>query len=580
MATSAPRGRIVTFYSYKGGTGRSMALANVAWILASQGERVLVIDWDFEAPGIHRYYQPFLDDPELTRTPGLIDFFVEVSSAARRESAKREKEWWRSYTSLLRYTVSLEAKFPSDGTIDFVCAGRQDVSYPIRVTSFDWDSFYGELGGGVFLEALKEELRSRYDYILIDSRTGISDASGICTVQMPDTLVVSFTVNRQSIRGAASVAASAHRQRIRANNTPGLTVWPVPMRIELGEKERLDHARKLYRTEFLQFIAHLPRKDRDEYWSDVEVLYQPFYAYEEVLAVFADRSKHRGSLLSSFEALTARLTNNAITSLAPMRDDERVRTLDRFSMTIAADTRPSSVYLSFAPAHRGIANKIKKVLGDRGIECRSSDQLKLGERYDTAAQAALDDSAAVIMVLGRTLTERQMIELAHAQDIEKLVLPVFLSRASRPPMFEDIEGIEAKGNLISKNDIGRMINAIPVTKRSIDPDDPQKGAWGGMPERNGRLLSAKVKGIGDDWYGISLSVTSTDRGPLTGTVEFHLHPTFVPSVRTTGIKDDKATLYLEAYGAFTVGAKVDGGTTRLELDLAQLKTAPKAFRER
>ena len=47
-------GRIVTFYSYKGGTGRSMALANVAWILASNGTRVLTIDWDLEAPGLHR----------------------------------------------------------------------------------------------------------------------------------------------------------------------------------------------------------------------------------------------------------------------------------------------------------------------------------------------------------------------------------------------------------------------------------------------------------------------------------------------------------------------------------------------
>jgi MinD-like ATPase involved in chromosome partitioning or flagellar assembly len=38
--------RIITFYSYKGGTGRSMALANIAWILASAGKRVLAIDWD------------------------------------------------------------------------------------------------------------------------------------------------------------------------------------------------------------------------------------------------------------------------------------------------------------------------------------------------------------------------------------------------------------------------------------------------------------------------------------------------------------------------------------------------------
>ena len=37
-------GKIVTFYSFKGGVGRTMALANVAWILASNGLRVLVAD--------------------------------------------------------------------------------------------------------------------------------------------------------------------------------------------------------------------------------------------------------------------------------------------------------------------------------------------------------------------------------------------------------------------------------------------------------------------------------------------------------------------------------------------------------
>src|ERR1700719_1352946 len=69
-------GKIVTFYSYKGGTGRSMALANVAWILASSGKRVLVIDWDLEAPGIHRYFAPFLTDSELIseESQGVVDF--------------------------------------------------------------------------------------------------------------------------------------------------------------------------------------------------------------------------------------------------------------------------------------------------------------------------------------------------------------------------------------------------------------------------------------------------------------------------------------------------------------------------
>ena len=72
-------GEIVTFYSYKGGTGRTMALANVAWILASNGYRVLTVDWDLESPGLHRYFHPFLRDKELRATDGVIDLVVERS---------------------------------------------------------------------------------------------------------------------------------------------------------------------------------------------------------------------------------------------------------------------------------------------------------------------------------------------------------------------------------------------------------------------------------------------------------------------------------------------------------------------
>ena len=76
------RCRIVTFYSYKGGTGRSMAVANFAWIVAASGKRVLTIDWDLEAPGLHRYYRPFLADPDLFDTNGLIDAFWSLTASA------------------------------------------------------------------------------------------------------------------------------------------------------------------------------------------------------------------------------------------------------------------------------------------------------------------------------------------------------------------------------------------------------------------------------------------------------------------------------------------------------------------
>jgi MinD-like ATPase involved in chromosome partitioning or flagellar assembly len=55
-ATKAP-GSVITFYSFKGGVGRSMALANVAVLLARASNRVLCIDWDLEAPGLDRYFR-------------------------------------------------------------------------------------------------------------------------------------------------------------------------------------------------------------------------------------------------------------------------------------------------------------------------------------------------------------------------------------------------------------------------------------------------------------------------------------------------------------------------------------------
>jgi MinD-like ATPase involved in chromosome partitioning or flagellar assembly len=75
-------GRIITFYSYKGGVGRTIALSNVAWILASNGYKVLLIDWDLESPGVHGYLRPFLADPDLSTTPGLIDYLRDIVSLA------------------------------------------------------------------------------------------------------------------------------------------------------------------------------------------------------------------------------------------------------------------------------------------------------------------------------------------------------------------------------------------------------------------------------------------------------------------------------------------------------------------
>ena len=105
-------GRIITFYSYKGGTGRSMALANVAWVLASSGARVLVVDWDLEAPGLHRYFRPFLNDKELIReeSAGLIDFmtdFVQTMATPLQPSESRKEDWYEKHADISKWTKRL-----------------------------------------------------------------------------------------------------------------------------------------------------------------------------------------------------------------------------------------------------------------------------------------------------------------------------------------------------------------------------------------------------------------------------------------------------------------------------------------
>jgi cellulose biosynthesis protein BcsQ len=326
-------GKIITFYSYKGGVGRSMALANVAWVLASAGKRVLVVDWDLEAPGLHRYFRPFLVDKDLDATDGLIDFFHEyarVASTPVESDEPAPQDWYKSYANILRYAVSLDWEFPGRGSLDYVSAGRQTSDYASRVSGFNWTSFYERIGGATFLEAVKEKMRSEYDYVLIDSRTGVSDIAGICTIQMPDAVVMCFTLNWQSIEGAAHVAQSLASQRSGERSSP-LQIFPVPMRVEFAERNMLDKARLAARERFNSFPGGMMTDERQKYWNQVEVPYMPFYAYNEILPAFGDQPFVPHSILASAERLTAYLTDGDVTQASPIPEATRLQILEKYS---------------------------------------------------------------------------------------------------------------------------------------------------------------------------------------------------------------------------------------------------------
>ncbi|NBB15755.1 hypothetical protein GVN21_10350 [Caulobacter sp. SLTY] len=114
----------------------------------------------------------------------------------------------------------------------------------------------------------------------------------------------------------------------------------------------------------------------------------------------------------------------------------------------------------------------------------------------------------------------------------------------------------------------------------VDPNDPNKRQFGEQAERNGRRLTARPLKQAGDWVRFELVVKATDERPIRGRVEFHLHPTFdEPVVRVTA-DNGSASFVGMSYGAFTVGVALDGGETRLELDLAFHPDFPVGWRQR
>jgi hypothetical protein len=130
----------------------------------------------------------------------------------------------------------------------------------------------------------------------------------------------------------------------------------------------------------------------------------------------------------------------------------------------------------------------------------------------------------------------------------------------------------------------RLVTAVEA---AASTDDPHKHQFTGksFDANRYRVLQAEVSPINDTpgLFRVHLEVLSTrpKTHPLTGAVQFFLHPTFTnprPMVRPG--PNGVAELNLTAWGAFTVGVQADGGLTKLELDLAELETAAPAFRNR
>ncbi len=310
ITDAVSKGQVATFYSCKGQTGRTMALANIGWIIASNGFRVLLVDCSLEPYALYKFMRPFLETGAPGK-PGVVDLIRSYAgSAARASEVNRIRELIPQHAGVESYALSLNREFPADGRLDVLFSARQDREFGPSLSSLDWDNFYGNQSRGAFLDALAADMRHHYDYTLIDSLSGMNDLVDILTVQIPDVLVDCFTFNAQNIRDAAGMIQSM-RERYQGRH---VRILPVPMRVRNNEYSVLSANRKLARTLFGGLLA-LPGSEYEEYWQTIEVPDIPYYESNDKLAVFSDHPNDPQSLLRSYGRIVAQITQGRVTGL-------------------------------------------------------------------------------------------------------------------------------------------------------------------------------------------------------------------------------------------------------------------------
>jgi MinD-like ATPase involved in chromosome partitioning or flagellar assembly len=179
-----------------------MCLVNVACELAKK-KKVLVVDFDLEAPGL----TTFEPCRSAFGKSGLVEYVVEYLTT---NIAPRAVDYIYKCEPI-RFVQAGDGTEVDDvrtlsGELHVMPAGNMQSAYASKYGQIDWGDLYDNRSGFLLLEDLKAQWRALgFDYVLVDSRTGHTDISGICTRQLPDALVSIFVPNEQNLVGLEAV---------------------------------------------------------------------------------------------------------------------------------------------------------------------------------------------------------------------------------------------------------------------------------------------------------------------------------------------------------------------------------------
>lgn len=231
---------IVTFYSYKGGVGRTMALVNVGLELARVGRRVLLVDFDLEAPSLETFNLPRPVKP----SPGIVDYVTHYIVTGEAPDVGE-------------YLYSCPGMGEKGGRLWIMPAGRQDGKYGQRLSMIDWQRLYAEQDGYLLFEDLTVQWRELLapDYVLIDSRTGHNEEGGICTRQLADTVTILFFPNEQNLSGLKKVVSDIRNELQGPRKKPIQLQFVTSNVPDLDDEDRILERRMQHFREALGFNA-------------------------------------------------------------------------------------------------------------------------------------------------------------------------------------------------------------------------------------------------------------------------------------------------------------------------------------
>ncbi len=211
----------ITFYSYKGGVGRTLALVNLAKRLSDFGKKVVVLDFDLEAPGLVFKFEDELRGKTIET--GIVDYIYEYVNG--RLASPNVKPYSVELTNLKR----------NSKPIHLIAAGNStSPEYWKKLGSINWQNlFYKPHSQGVnFILSIRKQIEEELkpDFLLIDSRTGISDISTLTLGLLANEIVIVSAKSKENLQGSGQLIRSLRSPK-NAHLPPDLKIHFVLSRI-------------------------------------------------------------------------------------------------------------------------------------------------------------------------------------------------------------------------------------------------------------------------------------------------------------------------------------------------------------